>query len=171
MIITLLTCKHLNDHRHLLLNDIPIREASITAVISSRVINQHIREIQISIDSHGNPAVLPYRLHGGESCLNGPVERSRIGTWHWTEPISEINSNRRFHNNQIPAYVYLYFTPDFSYPVCCCVEGTHNWTSSRSQVLAGLAEGHRTGPEADQHWLPQVPESPAATQELLHKQK
>lgn len=74
----ILTCKHFNNHRHLLLDDIFVGEAGVTAVVSRRVIEQDVREVQISIYSHGYPAVLPHRLHGGESCLNGPVERSRI---------------------------------------------------------------------------------------------
>lgn len=74
----ILTCKHFNDHRHLLLDDILVGEAGVTAEISSRVVEQDVREVQISVYSHGYPAVLPHRLHCGESCLNGPVERSRI---------------------------------------------------------------------------------------------
>lgn len=80
---TALTCKHFNDDGHLLLDDVLVREAGIAAVIGSRVVEQDVREVQISVHSHGHPAVLPHRLHGGERRLNGPVERSRI--WAWNE--------------------------------------------------------------------------------------
>lgn len=73
-----LTCKHFNNHRHLLLDDVLVGETGVAAVISGRVIKQDVREVQISVDSHGNSTVLPYSLCGGESCLNRPVERSRI---------------------------------------------------------------------------------------------
>lgn len=73
-----LTSKNFDHHRHLLLYYILVREAGIAAVISGRVIEQDVREVQVSIPTHGNPAVLPHRLHGGECCLNRPVERTRI---------------------------------------------------------------------------------------------
>lgn len=73
-----LTSKNFDHHRHLLLYYILVREPGIAAVISGRVVEQDIREVQVSISTHGNPAVLPHRLHGGECCLNWPGERARI---------------------------------------------------------------------------------------------
>ena len=80
----ILTCKHFNNHGHLLLDDVLVRETGITAEITDRVIEQHVREVQVSVDPHGNPAVLPHSLRGGESRLDRPVERSRVGAWFGT---------------------------------------------------------------------------------------
>lgn len=75
----ILTRQHLNHHWHLLLDDVLVGEAGITAVIGSRVIELDVREIQISVYSHGYPAVRPHRVHGGDSCLNRPVKRPCVG--------------------------------------------------------------------------------------------
>ena len=79
----ILTRQHFNNHGHLLLDDVLVGETGVTAVISGWVIEQDVREVEVSVDSHGNPAVLPHSLHGGERRLDGPAERSRV--WAWDE--------------------------------------------------------------------------------------
>lgn len=72
------TCENLDHHWHLLLNDVPVGEASVAAVIGGGVVVEDVREVQVSVHTHGHPAVLPHRLHGGESRLDRPVEGSRV---------------------------------------------------------------------------------------------
>lgn len=72
------TGENFNNHGHLLLNDIPVGEASVAAVVSHRVVEVDVGEVQVSVHAHGHPAVLSHRLHGGESRLDWPVERSGI---------------------------------------------------------------------------------------------
>lgn len=71
---------HLNNHGHLLLDDVLIRKTGITTEVSNGVIEQYVGEVQVPIHPHGNSAVLPHSLHGGESCLDWPVEGSGIRT-------------------------------------------------------------------------------------------
>lgn len=164
---TALTCDNFYHHGPLLLNGVFVWESGVAAVITDRVVKEDMREIQVPIHTHRDPAVLPHWLHGGKRCLNGPIKRSRI----WA-----CNQNTLF-GCQIGRPIF-WVSGWFLSVSCCWVtaasiskwqgERHYSWSSSRSQVLAAQVGCHRKGPTVGRRWSLRVPGSPAATSELLH---
>lgn len=122
------TCENFDNHGPLLLDDVPVGEAGVAAVVGHGVVDEDVGEVQVSVHAHGHPAVLWHRLHGGESRLDGPVERSGERACSSTKVC--------FSRRQLATSRSLF------------VRHTHSWTSSRSLVSVGPAGGRRTAPVA-----------------------
>ena len=162
----ILTGNNFNNNGHLLLDDVSVWEACITAVINSRVVEQDVREVQISVNSHGYPAVRPHGLHGGGSRLDGPVERSRIRAWNKTR-CKKTSTGEAFQQllNRLGDWHVIKMSPCLGiirlHWKMCCYGGT---------LTAGHPVGFRFGrawwrvtgqdqrqASADRQWLQNVP--------------